>query len=99
MFQLFSGFQNALAYPFCGSPEGVTALSEWLGGKVEIHRLEGPHLDYDVKRLSLCGSFSGLKFGPANPVTDFGLSITRAFPIQSKRSWELASSVSLPRLA
>jgi hypothetical protein len=82
--QLFSGFRNVLVYPFRGSREGLTALSEWLDAKVEIHRLEGPDLDYHVKRLSLCGSFSGLKFGPANPAADFGLSMTGvSHPIES----------------
>jgi hypothetical protein len=82
--QLLSGFQHVLVYPMRGSREGLSALGEWLDGKVEIHRFERPDVGYAVKHLTVSGPFSGLTFGPANTVTDFGCAITNvSHPVET----------------
>lgn len=73
--EFFSNFGQVLVFPWDPQADGADALSELIGGKVSVVPLQKADSCYSVKRSEIAGPFSGLVFGPANPVSDFGMTI------------------------
>ena len=81
--QLFADFAAVLVCAWDGEPGDVAGLQEWIGGKLEVTRLEGEGHCYSVRPLALARPFSGLKFGPVKSASDFGLTLSEsAYPIE-----------------
>ena len=81
--QLFAEFAAVLLCAWNGEPDDVAALAEWIGGKIEVTRLQGEEHCYSVKPLALAKPFSGLRFGPIKSAADFGLTLSESsYPIE-----------------
>ncbi|MBA3544058.1 MAG: hypothetical protein H0T83_06425 [Chthoniobacterales bacterium] len=82
--ELFAPYAQVLIYPCEGRVEAMEALSEWIGGQVEMWRHEGGEKKYSVRRLAIAGPFTGLEFGPTHPASDFGVKISgSAHPVET----------------